>query len=104
MSNEQDEYILGEDVTAAATVKGRRGTSVLSVRVSNQELARLDALSQMTGKTFSQIVREALDHCYQLSRESQPAITVVVQGGSSVSTGRVQPATKAATAASVALT
>ena len=58
--NEQEEYVLGEDVTAQAAAKASKGTAVLSVRLPIEDLATLESLSRVTGRTTSQLVREAL--------------------------------------------
>ena len=55
-----NQYILGENVTQAAGRKERRDTTVISVRLSNNEVARLEQLGVTNGKTVSQIVREAI--------------------------------------------
>jgi len=54
-----DEYVLGEEVTER--IKGKnKGTVVLSVRLTSDELKRLESLSRETGKTVSQVVRAAI--------------------------------------------
>jgi CHASE3 domain sensor protein len=86
MSDEQ-EYVLGQDVTKAAASKAKSGTVMLSVRVAAEELAAVEAFANATGKTMSEVVREALRTCLRLARDTQPSITVSVQDGMTMSMG-----------------
>lgn len=85
MTNEKD-YVLGRDVTTIMSAKERRGTVVLSVRLTLADMARLERLARDERKTLSQIVREALV-AYGGSEALQPRITYSVYGGSTLSTG-----------------
>jgi predicted transcriptional regulator len=103
MDNEHEEYVLGPDVTPSAAARERRGTTVLSVRLAPDELAQLESVSRATGRTISQIVREALSSCIQLSRYAQPSVTLSVEGQSTVTTGTVLVSTKASKSETLAL-
>jgi Ribbon-helix-helix protein, copG family len=78
MSDEQ-EYVLGQDVTEAAASRTKGGTTVLSVRLTTEELAAIEAVANETGRTLSQVVREAIHSCIQMVRNSQPMITVSIR-------------------------
>jgi predicted DNA-binding protein len=56
---EYDEDALGEEVTQEARVKRGAGI-VVSVRLSAQEAEQLQILAQTTGKSLSEVAREAL--------------------------------------------
>ncbi|MBI2886588.1 MAG: ribbon-helix-helix protein, CopG family [Chloroflexi bacterium] len=60
--NEYESMELGSDVTEAFRAKGQRGTVVLSVRLSTTEMSRLEQAAQLTRRSISQLVREALTH------------------------------------------
>lgn len=79
--DDRDDYVLGEDVTHLAAPKGKRDTAVISVRLATQELRELDALSKATGKTISQVVREALAAFRYVDARSNLTLTVSVQDG-----------------------
>ncbi len=53
-------FQLGADVTDKARAKTAKGTAVLSVRLTTDELEKLDAASKLAGKSISQVAREAL--------------------------------------------
>lgn len=53
-------FQLGSDVTDKAKAKSSKGTAVLSVRLTIDELAKLDAASKLAGKSISQVAREAI--------------------------------------------
>jgi hypothetical protein len=55
-----NEYELGSDVTEKARGKTSRQSSVLSVRLSNVELARLDSIARLEGRSIAQVVRDAI--------------------------------------------
>lgn len=59
MSEESENYILGDRVTEVAK-DGQRETAVLSVRLSLEEMAALESRAVQMGKTVSQVAREAL--------------------------------------------
>ena len=57
--NQQEDYILGRDVTEQAQAQESRGTVVVSFRVSGHEFDALSDLAESQGKTVSQVAREA---------------------------------------------
>jgi hypothetical protein len=88
MFADEEEFVLGEDITSLARAKGRKETVVFSVRLSREEFERLDAAAQMQGKTASQIAREAIRNVVVSSNLSQqPSITVSFLGGGTTTTG-----------------
>ena len=61
VSTEQDEdFILGQEVTDIALGKSR-DTVVLSIRMPIAEFAQLERLCEDSGKTLSEVVREAVE-------------------------------------------
>lgn len=99
---ERADFELGADVTAQAKAEGKRETVVLSVRVSADEFRRLDALAQVTGKSVSQLAREALSSYSPAPSGSQatysvtfafPSETTSRKGSPSQATGLSVPAT-----------
>ncbi len=60
IDREREDFEAGEDVTKYAAAKDKRSTVVLSVRVSVDELRRLEVMSTRTGKKVSQLAREAI--------------------------------------------
>ena len=98
MSDHQD-YVLGEDITDAAKGHAHRGTAVVSVRMSTDEVGRLEALSRERGVTVSQIVREAVA-AYQVPGEVLgPVVTVSTVHGSTLSVGASQETSRGYTLA-----
>src|SRR5687768_10747650 len=71
----RDEVVLGADVTERARAKSNKGTAVLSVRLTTQELAKVDAASRATGRSVAQITREALAG-YSTYLTQEPSITI----------------------------
>ena len=59
MVNQQNDYVLGRDVTEQAEARESRGTAVVSFRVSGDEFDALSELADSQGKTVSQVAREA---------------------------------------------
>lgn len=60
MANENEEYVLGENVTRLALGKKVRDSVVVSVRLSLEDFARLERICAETDKSMSQVVREAV--------------------------------------------
>jgi hypothetical protein len=87
MRGEQEDFVLGEDVTSLARSKIRKESVVLSVRLSAEEFAAVDALSRETGRTPSQTVRNAIKDYVHGSRAGQLTITISLAGGSTLATG-----------------
>ena len=55
--------VLGRDVTEAARSKNKGGTTIVfSVRLAVDDVRQLEQLSRQTGRTVSQIVREAIQN------------------------------------------
>lgn len=105
MSNEHEDYVLGQDVTGAAVSKSRAGSAVLSVRLTADELAAIEAVAIKTGKNLSQVVREAVRNCLQYVENdyasSRPTVTISIAGRRTSSTyGPPRNATLGATAGS----
>ncbi|MSQ28462.1 MAG: CopG family transcriptional regulator [Dehalococcoidia bacterium] len=101
---ERKDFELGRDVTAQAkAAKGKRDSVVLSVRISGDVLRRLETLAQGTGRSVSQLARDALTAYTPTASGSQttsfltiafPATEVTTRFGSpSQATGLSIPAT-----------
>lgn len=80
---------LGEEVTAQAKGRSRRD-AVVSVRLPIEEFAALEAECSATGKTMSQLIREALSERTHARRRGDPSITVFF-GGVTTSFGSTEP-------------
>ncbi len=76
MTRDSDDYKLGRDVTEVATSRSRKTTSVLSVRIGSDELAELERVSLITGKSISNLVREALSAYLLFSHHDQFKLTI----------------------------
>ncbi len=57
--DDRDDYVLGPNVTKQALGKERM-TSVVSIRLSSEEMDAVTAVAEREGKTFAQVVREAI--------------------------------------------
>lgn len=91
MSNTDNEDVtLGEDVTALAKSKSKGGTSVVAVRLSLEELSELESISQETGKTVSQVMREAIRNGLYFNAYSRPSVTVSI-GTNATTSGHLVP-------------
>ena len=55
-----EEYTLGQDVTEIALGKQPKETTVVSVRLPVADFMRLEKISSGSGKSISQVVREAI--------------------------------------------
>lgn len=55
-----DEYKLGEEITDVALGKKTKETVVVSVRLTAEEFSRLEKMCEDSGKSMSQLVREAI--------------------------------------------
>ncbi|MBI2322401.1 MAG: CopG family transcriptional regulator [Chloroflexi bacterium] len=101
MNTGHEDFVLGQEVTDAARAQARRGTAVVSVRLSTEELAQVEAISRATKRTISQVVRDAVMR-YIHVREHQPfSVTISVFEQSTVSTGGSGQVSKAAFADTV---
>ncbi len=77
MSAKHEAYTLGSDVTSSARPDGSRtGTVVLSVRVRIEELAEIEATSRATGKSLSQLVRDAVATYLHFQRTGAHVVTI----------------------------
>lgn len=57
--DERDDYVLGRNVTKQALGKERL-TSVVSIRMTSEEMDAVSAVAEREGKTFAQVAREAI--------------------------------------------
>ena len=71
MTDILSEFVPGEDVTGDVT-PGTRGGVVVSVRLAPEDADRLVKLAEESGKTVSQVAREALRAF--VSRGGQPSL------------------------------
>ena len=86
MHDQVNAFELGKEITDLARSKTSKGTHVISVRLSSGEVAKLEKITQMTGKNFSQLVREAvLNHYASMMASSQPVMTMYFMGDSLIS-------------------
>ena len=83
MTTGDEEYQLGRDVTHLAKANDNRGTAVISVRLGATDIARLEGIGRESGKTVSQVVRDAIA-AYRVKR---PALIVGFWSGSTVTLG-----------------
>lgn len=58
--DERGDYVLGRNVTKQALGKEGLLTSVVSIRLSSEEMDAVNAVAEREGKTFAQVVREAI--------------------------------------------
>ena len=82
----QEEYELGMDVTQLAKAASKKETSVVSVRLTASEIAKLEGIGRENGKTVSQVIREAIG-AYRVRR---PSMVVGMWNGTTVSMGDPQ--------------
>ena len=68
-----EEYTLGQEITDLALSKKARDTVVVSVRLPVGEFARLEKISAESGKSLSQVVRDAVSAYHE--PEPQPGPT-----------------------------
>lgn len=83
---EQNEYELGANVTHLASSGGKKATTVVSVRLTASEIAKLDGIGRESGKTASQVIRDAIA-AYRIRR---PTMVVGIYDGTTVSIGEPQ--------------
>ena len=60
MNEHRQDYVLGRNVTEQARARERRGTVVLSFRVSGNEFDALSELADSEGRNISHVARAAL--------------------------------------------
>ena len=78
MSTGHEDYDLGKEVTSAAKSKTQQGTAVVSVRLATEEVARLERITRATGKSISQVIREAIAAYEASPINAQPHISGLV--------------------------
>ena len=59
MSRNDDQF-LGENVTEMAAAGRKQGSAVISVRLSTAEIVHLEDLGRLSGRTASQVIRDAI--------------------------------------------
>ena len=85
MKGRDEDYELGRDVTHLALAGGtKRDMAVLSVRLPASEIARLERIGRESGKTLSQVVRDAVASY----RTQRPTTAVVLGNGVSFRMGK----------------
>ncbi len=57
---EESEYALGANVTKLASAPEKKDTGVLSVRLPVEDIAAVESVADRTGRTLSQVVRDAV--------------------------------------------
>ena len=90
ITEDSKEYVLGAKVTEAAKGRKQSASVVLSVRLSTEELVRLESLSESTGKTVAQIVREAISNYRTPAGEGRHKMMFSMANGTSVAFGHEQ--------------
>ncbi len=83
MAVNYEEYELGKDVTRIAKSGMKRETAVISVRLTKAEVARLEAIGLESGKTISQVIRDAIA-AYEVKH---PSMIIGLWNGSTVTIG-----------------
>lgn len=83
MTTREEDFELGRNITQMATAGTKRETAVISVRLTTSDIARLEAIGRETGKTVSQVVRDAIT-AYQVKH---PTMVVSMWSGSTVIVG-----------------
>lgn len=88
-TNENEDFVLSEDVTAFAKSKSksRGGSAVVAVRLSLEEISEIESVSSRTGKTVSQVLRDAIRNGLHAEEYLQPTITISIQDGVTTTTG-----------------
>ena len=81
MNDENEAFVLGEDVTSVAASKRASGTAVVSVRLTSAEVAELESLSRASGKTISQIAREALTAYVRNNKQQESQVSITCCDG-----------------------
>ena len=88
MARRTEEYELGGDVTRLAKSSTKRETGVISVRLPISDIARLEEVGRESGKTVSQVIRDAIA-AYQVK---QPVFVLGIWSGSKVVMGEPEEA------------
>ena len=88
MSSEHEEVELGKNVSNLFRSKTRRETSVISVRLTGDEIKRLESIGRYSDKTVSQVIRDAIS----AYRVQGPETVVGLWNGLTVAVGDTQEA------------
>lgn len=72
---ERTDYVLGRDVTEQARSHEDRTTSVVSLRLSSEEMDALCAVADQEGKYLSDVVRDAVRRHLKSRKAKGPAET-----------------------------
>lgn len=83
MTSRYEENELGRNITQQASSGTKRETTVISIRLTTGEIARLEAIGRESGKTVSQIIRDAIT-VYQVKK---PTMVVSMWSGSTITMG-----------------
>lgn len=78
-----DEYELEQDVTPIAAGGEKKPTAVVSVRMTAGEIAQLERIGRESGKTVSQVIRDAVA-AYRAHRP----LLVIDANGVTIATGQ----------------
>lgn len=90
--SQQEEYVLGRNVTQQARARENRGTVVISFRISGEEFDALSDVADGRGKTVSQVAREAFRQGLTSRGPTQWA-AISFPGGNMVYFGNAEPGT-----------
>ena len=88
MARMTEDYELGRDVTHLAKSSTKRETGVISVRLPMTDIARLEGIGRESGKTISQVIRDAI----VAYRVKHPVIEIGLWSGSKVVVGESEEA------------
>ena len=88
MARKTEKYELGRDVTHLARSNTKRETGVISVRLPMPDIARLEEVGRESGKTVSQVIRDAI----AAYRVKQPVFVLGLWSGSRVVVGEPEEA------------
>ena len=97
MNKKDEEVVLGKDATELFKAKTRKDTAVVSVRLSWDDIKRLETIGSQEDKTISQVIRESISAYLNQPKPEEtgfncvfargPYIEVAWGGGVRVSTG-----------------
>lgn len=87
MMDERDDYVLGRNVTKQALGEEEL-TSVISIRLSSEEMDAVNIVAEREGKTFAQVAREAIR---QMNSAREPGLSGVMPFFGGVSIRSVDP-------------
>jgi hypothetical protein len=87
MTQTNQEYILGRNVTERARAQENRGTVVLSLRLSSVEFDMLSDLAESQGRTVSQVAREAIQVSFKHRNRETYSADLSLSNGSAFTFG-----------------